>query len=131
MKKILLAVVLLIGMGSVLMADLPIGTFGFDMKSTLKANGKADEQMTYLLKNMSQDINSVTVSSDKSVTLIGKNRKGKLRKENFSYKKVSKGTYEISAGNGIKIRSSDAKHLKLDLAMQNGKVIHLLYGLTR
>jgi len=131
MKTILKNVGLVVLLGTWAMADLPIGIFGFDMKSTLKANGNADEQMTYLLKNMSQDIHSVSVAKGKKMTLEGKNRKGKSRKETFPYKEVSKGTYKIAAGSGIKITSSNVKHLKLDLKMQNGKTIHLLYSLIK
>ena len=50
MKSILKSLGLVVLLGTSAMADLPTGTFGFDMKSTLKANGNADEQMTYLLK---------------------------------------------------------------------------------
>ncbi len=131
MKTIFKSLGLMLFLSVWAMADLPIGTFGFDMKSTLKANGKVNEQMTYLLTNMSKDIQSVTVAQGKKVTLMGVNRKGKARKQTFSYKKISKNTYEISAGRGIQLTSSDAKHLKLDMSMQNGKKIHLFYSLTK
>jgi hypothetical protein len=113
------------------MADLPTGTFGFNMKSTLKANGKANEQMTYLLKNMSKDISTVSVAKGKKVTLVGVNRKGKARKQTFTYKEISKNIYQISAGRGMQLTASDAKHLKLDMAMQNGKTLHLFYSLGK
>ncbi len=131
MKIILKSLGLMLLLSIWAMADLPIGTFGFDMKSTLKANGNANEQMTYLLKNMSKDIKNVTVAQGKKVTLMGVNRKGKARKQTFIYKKISKNTYEIPAGRGMQLTASDAKHLKLDLVMQNGEKIHLYYSLTK
>ncbi len=121
----------MIGMGSALMADVPTGTFGFDMKSTLKANGKADEQMTYVLKNMSKDIKTVTVAKSKKVTLVGENRKGKARKQTFECKTVSENSCKISAGRGMTLSSSDAKHLKLGMPMQNRKVLYLFYSLKK
>lgn len=124
MKKTVLAMVLALGMGSVLMADMIVGTFAFDMKSTLKANGKADEQMTHLLKNISKDINAVIVNKDKSVTLSN----GKAKKEKFPYEKVSDNKYTIAAGGGIEITPVSSKQLKLGLKMQNGKMIHLFYA---
>ena len=127
-KKTVLAIVVMLGMGTTLIADMKIGTFAFDMKSTFKANGSADEQMTYLLKNMSKDINTVTVNKDKSVTLVGENRQGKSREEKFPYKKVSKNKYKIDAGSGIEITPVGGKQLKLGLKMQNGKMLHLLYA---
>jgi len=80
---------------------------------------------------MSKDIKTVTVLKGKKVTLSGVNRKGKARKQTFSYEEVSKNTYEIPAGRGMEATSSDAKHLNLGLPMQNGKVLHLLYTLTK
>jgi hypothetical protein len=71
MNSILKSLGLVVLLGNLAMADLPTGTFGFDMKSTLKANGTADEQMTYLLKNMSKDIKTVTVAKGQKVTLEG------------------------------------------------------------
>ncbi len=121
----------MIGMGSALMADVPTGTFGFDMKSTLKANGKADEQMTYVLKNMSKDIKTVTVAKSKKVTLVGENRKGKARKQTFECKTVSENSCKISAGRGMTLRSSDVKHIKLEMPMQNGKLLYLHYSLKK
>ena len=117
MNKIVLAVTLVISMGTALMADITAGTFKFDMKSTLKANGKADEQMTYLLKNMSKDISSVIVNNDKSVTLVGQNRAGKARKQKFASKKLSKNKYMISAGRGMEITPVNSKQLKLGMKM--------------
>ena len=131
MKRVLKSLGLVVLLGTWAMADLPTGTFGFDMKSTLKANGNADEQMTYLLKNMSKDIKTVTVAKGKKVTLVGVNRKGKARKQTFSYKKISKNTYQIPAGRGMQLTASDTKHLKLDMPMQNGKKLHLFYRLTK
>jgi vesicle coat complex subunit len=86
-------------------------------------------QITYLLKNMSKDIKTVSVSKAKKVTIEGQNRKGKHRKQTFTYKEISKNTYEIPAGRGIQVTASDAKHLKLDMPMQNGKKLHLFYSL--
>ena len=131
MKSVLKSLGLVVLLGTWAMADLPTGTFGFDMKSTLKANGNADEQMTYLLKNMSKDIKTVTVAKGKKVTLVGVNRKGKVRKQTFTYKEISKNTYQIPAGRGMQLIASDAKHLKLDMPMQNGKKLHLFYSLTK
>ena len=71
MKSILKSLGLVVLLGNLAMADLPTGTFGFDMKSTVKANGTADEQMTYLLKKMSKNITSVTVTNGQKVTLEG------------------------------------------------------------
>jgi len=123
MKKLVSAIVLVLGISAVLMAD----TYKFDMKSTLKANGKADEQMTYLLKNMSKDISTVVVNKDKSVTLIGQNRKGKARKQKFSCKTVSKNKCTIAAGPGMEVDTANRKQLKLGMKMQNGRMLHLLY----
>ncbi len=131
MKKAVLTTVVIMGIGSALMADLPTGTFGFDMKSTLKANGKADEQMVYLLKNMSKDIRAVSVAKGKKVTLVGENRKGKVRKQTFECKTVSGNSCKISAGRGMTLRSSDAKRIKLEMPMQNGKLLYLHYNLTK
>ena len=131
MKNVLKRLGLVVLLGTWAMADLPTGTFSFDMKSTLKVNGNADEQMTYLLKNMSKDIKTVTVAKGKKVTLVGVNRKGKARKQTFVYKEISKNTYQIPAGRGMQLTASDAKHLKLDMAMQNGKKLHLLYSLSK
>ena len=131
MKTLLKSLGLVVLLGNLAVADLPTGTFGFDMKSTLKTNGKADEQMTYLLKNMSKDIKTVTVAKGKKVTLVGVNRKGKARKQTFAYKEISKNTYQIPAGRGMQLTASDAKHLKLDMPMQNGKKLHLFYSLTK
>lgn len=125
MKKIVL--VMVFGMCSMLMADMTVGTFGFDMKSTLKSNGKADEQMTYLLKNMSKDINKVIVNKDKSVTLSN----GKERKEKFSYKKVAENKYKIDAGRGIELTPVSNKKLKLGMKMQNSKMLYLMYTLAK
>jgi hypothetical protein len=131
MKTIFKSLGLVVLLGNLAMADLPTGTFGFNMKSTLKANGKANEQMTYLLKNMSKDISTVSVAKGKKVTLVGVNRKGKARKQTFTYKEISKNIYQISAGRGMQLTASDAKHLKLDMAMQNGKTLHLFYSLDK
>jgi hypothetical protein len=131
MKSIFKSLGFVVLLGTWAMADLPMGTFGFDMKSTLKANGKADEQMTYLLKNMSKDISTVNVSKGKKVTLVGVNRKGKARKQTFVCKEISKNSCEIPAGRGMQLTASDAKHLKLDMPMQNGKKLHLHYSLTK
>ncbi len=76
---------------------------------------------------MSKDIQSVSVGKDSKVTLVGKNRKGQARKQTFVYNEISKDTYTISAGRGMQITSTDAKHLKLGLTMQNGKMLYLLY----
>lgn len=121
MKKIVLAIIV---MGSALMADMTAGAWKFDMKSSLKANGKADEQVTHLLKNMSKDIHVVTVNKDKSVLLSN----GKDRKEKFPYKKVADNRYKIDAGSGIEIIPVNSKQLKLGLKMQNGKMFYLLYA---
>jgi len=126
-KPILTTIIVVLGISTSLMADLPIGTFEFDMKSTLKTNGKANEQMTYLLKNMSKDIKTVTVAKGKKVTLVGKNRKGKVRQQTFECKMVSKNSCKISAGRGIKLSFSDAKYVKLQMPMQNGKLLYLNY----
>jgi len=131
MKKIVLITIAMMGIGSALMADLPIGTFGFDMKSTLKANGKANEQMRYLLKNMSKDIKTVRVAKGKKVTLVGENRKGKVRKQTFECKTVSENSCKISAGRGMTLSSSDAKYVKLEMPMQNGKLLYLHYSLKK
>jgi hypothetical protein len=131
MKSIFKSLGLVVLLGTWAMADLPMGTFGFDMKSTLKANGKADEQMPYLLKNMSKDISTVNVSKGKKVTLVGVNRKGKARKQTFVCKEISKNSCEIPAGRGMQLTTSDAKHLKLDMPMQNGKTLHLFYSLGK
>ena len=131
MKKTVLAMVLVMGLGSALMADMAAGKFAFDMKSTLKANGKADEQMTYLLKNMSRDISSVIVAKDQSVTLIGQNRKGKARKQTFPCKSVSKTKCTIAAGRGMEIETASARQLKLGMKMQNGKMLYLLYAVKK
>ena len=132
MKRVLKSLFWVVLLGTWAIADLPTGTFEFDMTSTLKANGKADEQMTYLLKNMSKDIETVTVTKGKKVTLSGVNRKGKARKQTFEYEEVSKNTYKIPAGRkGMEVTSSDDKHLKLGLSMQNGKMLYLLYALMK
>ena len=131
MKSILKSLGLVVLLGNLAMADLPMGTFGFDMESTLKANGTANEQMTYMLKNMSKDIKTVTVEKDKKVTLMGVNRKGKARKQTFTCKEISKNSCEILAGRGMQFTASDAKHLKLDMPMQNGKKLHLHYNLSK
>jgi len=130
-KKVILAMVVMLGMSTMLIANMTAGTFKFDMTSTLKANGKADEQMTYLLKNMSKDISTVIVGKDNSVTLIGENRKGKARKQKFVTKKVSENKYTIAAGRGMEISPVGSKELKLGMKMQNGKMLNLLYALSR
>ena len=131
MKVVMKSLGLVVLLGSLAMADLPIGTFGFDMKSTLKANGEADEQMTYLLKNMSKDIKTITVAKGKKVTLEGVNREGNVRKHTFDYTEISKDKYNIPAGRGMEATSSDANYLKLDMAMQNGKKLHLHFSLKK
>ena len=65
MKSIFKSLGLVVLLGNFAMADLPTGTFGFDMKSTLKANGTADEQMTYMLKNMSNVLNEFLATISK------------------------------------------------------------------
>ncbi len=113
------------------LGGVPTGTFEFDMKSTLKANGEADEQMTYLLKNMSKDIKTVAVAKGKKVTLVGENREGKARKQTFECKTVSENSCKISAGRGMTLSSSDTKHIKLEIPMQNGKLLYLHYNLKK
>jgi hypothetical protein len=131
MQRILKSLGLVVLLGNLAMADLPTGTFGFDMKSTVKANGTADEQMTYLLKNMSKDIKTITVANGQKVTLEGVNRKWKARKQTFACKKISKNSCEIPAGRGMQLTAANAKHLKLDMPMQNGKKLHLHYSLSK
>lgn len=131
MKSVLKSAGLVLVLGAWAMADLPVGTFTFDMKPTLKANGKADEQMTYLLKNMSKDIQTITVSKGQKVTLTGVNRKGKARKHTFACQQKSKNACEIAAGRGMLITALDAKHIKLDMPMQNGEKLHILFRLRK
>jgi len=124
MKKIVLAIAVMVGMSSALMADMTAGSWKFDMKSSLKANGKADEQVKHLLKSMSKDINAVIVNKDKSVTLSN----GKSKQEKFSYTKVADNKYKINAGRGMEITLVNSKQLKLGLKMQNGKTFNVLYA---
>jgi len=124
MKKIVLAIAVMVGMSSALMADMPAGSWKFDMKSSLKANGKADEQVKHLLKSMSKEINAVIVNKDKSVTLSN----GKSKQEKFPYTKVADNKYKINAGRGMEITLVNSKQLKLGLKMQNGKTFNVLYA---
>jgi len=131
MKIVLKSISLIVLFAVLAMADLPMGKFKFNMKSTLKANKNANEQLLYLLKNMSKDIKIVSVAKGKKVILEGQNRKGKARKQTFTYEEVSKNSYRIPAGRGMEVTSLDSKHLTLGLAMQNGKVLHLVYTLMK
>jgi len=124
MKKIVLAIAVMVGMSSALMADMTAGSWKFDMKSSLKANGKADEQVKHLLKSMSKEINAVIVNKDKSVTLSN----GKNKQEKFPYTKVADNKYKISAGRGMEITLVNSKQLKLGLKMQNGTTFNVLYA---
>ncbi len=107
---------------------LPIGTFMFDMKSTsaVKENGVTNEALTYLLQNIGKKLRMVTVNQDKSITLSGRKRNGKDKKEKFLYKKISHNKYKISAGFEIVLISTNK--LQLSSPMQNGEIISLIYS---
>ena len=125
MKKIVITAILMVGMGSSLMADIKTGVFSFDMGKSVKEN----EVSQSLLENMSKNTSLIIINKDKTVTLVGENRKGKEMKKSFPYTKSSKNTYKITAGRGIELKSNGDTQLKAGFKLQNDNVLFLYYSL--